>query len=344
MNREDYNLATILQYEDIAWYQDGQVKILDRRIYPIKTDYVVCKTYQEVAQAITDMVTQSGGPYLAASMGMVLASHQSLEIPNSKRKQFLKDAAHQIKNARPTTSSKMEAIVNGALEVALQYIEQDADLVNKVHEFSISEVNSRYEKMKAIGKQFADTLKEDSIVMTQCFPDAIIGMVLRRLKETNKTNVQFYCPETRPYLQGSRLTASIIKEMGFDVTVISDNMCAFTMQQKQVDVCLSAADVITMDGYVVNKVGTFQIALAANHLGIPYYCLGTPNKKHETIDTVKIEVRDGEDVLGFNGTKVTYEGVKGYYPSFDITPPQLCSGIITERGIYSPFLLKYYIN
>lgn len=344
MKREDYNLATILQYENIAWYEDGQVKILDRRIYPIKTEYVVCKTYQEVAQAITDMVTQSGGPYLAASMGMVLASHQSLGISKSKRKQFLKDAAHQIKNARPTTSSKMESIVNGALEVAMNYIEQDTELVNKVHEYSINEVNSRYKMIKEIGKQFADILKEESVVMTQCYPDAVMGMVLRRLIETDKTNVQFYCPETRPYLQGSRLTASIIKEMGFDVKVISDNMCAFTMQQKEVDVCLSAADVITMDGYVVNKVGTFQIALAANHLGIPYFCLGTPNKKHKTIDTVKIEVRDGEDVLGFNGTKVTYEGVKGYYPSFDITPPQLCSGIITETGIYSPFLLNQDVN
>lgn len=340
MNREDHNLATILQYENIAWYSDGEVKILDRRVYPMKLEYVACKTYDEVAQAITDMVTQSGGPYLAASMGMVLASYQSLELPKTEREEFLKTAAHRLQNARPTTSSKMTAIVNGSLEVALQFLNQDDELVNRVFNCAIDEVNSRYAKMKEMGKLFSDSLKDGSVVMTQCFPDAIIGMVVRRLKETNKTNVQFYCPETRPYLQGARLTASIIKEMGFEVTVISDNMCAFTMQQKKVDVCLSAADVITMDGYVVNKVGTFQIALAANHLGIPYFCLGLPNKKHATIETVEIEVRDGEDVLGYNGVKVTYDGVQGYYPSFDITPPQLCSGIITDTGIYSPFLLN----
>lgn len=340
MKREDYNLASILRYENIAWFENGKVRILDRRVYPMKTEYVECATYKDVAQAITDMVTQSGGPYLAASMGMVLACHESLEIESNKRKEFLELAAHKIRNARPTTSAKMTAIVNGALDVALQYVNDDSILVQKAFEYAIDEVNTRYRSIQKIGALFADTLKEDSVVMTQCYPDTIIGMVARRLNETNKTGVQFYCPETRPYLQGSRLTASVIKEMGFNVTVITDNMCAFTMQQKNVDVCLSAADVITMDGYIVNKVGTFQIALAAQHLGIPYFCLGTPNQKHETIDTVKIEVRNENDVLGFNGEKVVAEGVRGYYPSFDITPPQLCSGIITDKGILSPFLLN----
>lgn len=150
------------------------------------------------------------------------------------------------------------------------------------------------------------------------------------------------CAETRPYFQGARLTASVAYDMGVDVSVITDNMPGFIMKEKNVDVFTSAADVITMDGYVVNKVGTFQIALAASYHNIPYFVTGTPNLRHETIDTVKIEYRDPELVMEAMGTKVTKEGVKAYYPAFDITPPKLCNGVVTDLGVFSPYQLKAY--
>src|SRR5699024_2276517 len=120
MYRADTKLAEFLQYENIAWYKDGKVQILDRRYYPMKKEFVVCNTHNEVAEAITAMVTQSGGPYLAASMGMVLAAKESLHEAENNREEFLKKAAHTIKNARPTTSAKMEKIVNGALDVGIE--------------------------------------------------------------------------------------------------------------------------------------------------------------------------------------------------------------------------------
>jgi methylthioribose-1-phosphate isomerase len=132
--------------------------------------------------------------------------------------------------------------------------------------------------------------------------------------------------------------------MGFDVTVISDNMPGYTMKQKKVDVFTSAADVITMDGYIVNKVGTFQIALAARYWEIPYFVTGTPNSAHPDIASVEIEERDPALVMDAMGTKVTMDGVKGYYPAFDITPPKLCDGVITDKGIFSPYDLKKYFN
>jgi methylthioribose-1-phosphate isomerase len=116
------------------------------------------------------------------------------------------------------------------------------------------------------------------------------------------------------------------------------------MKEKKVDVVTSAADMITMDGFVVNKVGTMSLALLANYYGIPYYCTGTPNLKHETIETVKIEERDPSEVMELLGTKVTMEGVKAYYPAFDITPPSLVSGVVTNKGVYSAFDLKSYFN
>jgi len=132
--------------------------------------------------------------------------------------------------------------------------------------------------------------------------------------------------------------------MGFDTTVITDNMPAYTMKMKKVDVFTSAADVITMDGHVVNKVSTFQIALAARYWGIPYFTTGTPNAAHPDMSSVEIELRDPSLVTESMGQKHTLAGVKGYYPAFDVTPPKLVDGIVTDKGIFSPYNLKSYFE
>ena len=108
------------------------------------------------------------------------------------------------------------------------------------------------------------------------------------------------------------------------------------------DVFTSAADAISLDGYVVNKVGTFQIAIVAKYMGVPYFVTGAPDPGHPTIDTVNIEMRDPEFVLQAMGVRTAAQGVKGYYPSFDITPPHLVSGVVTDTGIYAPYDLKRY--
>ena len=145
-----------------------------------------------------------------------------------------------------------------------------------------------------------------------------------------------------PYFQGARLTATVAHEMGFDVTVITDNMPAYVMQQEHVDVFTSAADAICVDGHVVNKVGTFQIAIAAKYMGIPYFVTGAPDYGHPTVDTVRIELRAPEFVLQAMGVRTACAGVKGYYPAFDITPPALVSGVVTDTGIYAPYDLARY--
>ncbi len=114
------------------------------------------------------------------------------------------------------------------------------------------------------------------------------------------------------------------------------------MKTKQVDLFTSAADVITMDGHVVNKVGTFQLALLADYYKIPYYVTGSPNSAHPTADTVVIEERDPELALKALEVKVTKDGVKGYYPAFDITPPELVTGVVTQKGIFAPGNLRQF--
>lgn len=345
MMRIDKNLAFMLQFENVAWFEDGLVKILDRRIYPREVSYVYCKTYRDVVKAIQDMVTQSGGPYSAAGMGMVLACYEGQDLSRDELIEWMNKAGYEIAHARPTTSTRMKKIVDDALIIVNQRDWQDnQELLTLMNDYAICEATARYEHVKKVGYYLAELIPKDGVVMTQCFADAVIGFILERLKQLGNENVSFITPETRPFLQGSRLTASVIKDMGFQVHVITDNMPAYIIKEKNVDLVISAADMITMDGYVVNKVGTMSLALLAHYYKIPYFCMGVPNINHETVDTVVIEERDGHDVLHLLDTKVTMDGVEAYYPSFDITPPTLVSGIVTDKGIYSPFDLKSYFN
>lgn len=344
MERADYGLAFLLQYENVAWYEDGAVKILDRRIYPLKTEFVTCHTHQEVAQAIHDMVTQSGGPYMAAGMGMALAAYECRDKSRQEQEKYLEDAAYTLSHARPTTSKRMTIIVDACVRVAKEALEKGSSTVEAIMERNIDVNNQRYTKMERTAGYLVDMIPQHGKVMTQCFGETIVGMMLRVLKERGMGDVKFFCPETRPYFQGARLTASVICDQGFDVTVISDNMPAYTMERKGIDVFTSAADAICMDGHVVNKVGTFQIAIAAKYHGIPYFVTGAPDFGHPTINDVVIEERDPDFTLHSMGTKLTMDGVKGFYPAFDVTPPHLVSGVVTNQGIFSPYDLYRYQN
>ncbi len=342
-NRADEGLAFILQYENVAWYEEGSVRILDRRVYPMETSYVNCKTHQEVAQAIKDMVTQSGGPYTAAGMGMALAAWECRDKSEAAQRAYMTEAADRLANARPTTARKMRQFTDRAMQAAERAWQAGTDVPQAVFEQAVQDLENKYHKYEPVGELLASRIPQGGTVMTQCWGETVIGMMLRACRKANK-EIHVICPETRPYFQGSRLTASCVCDMGFDVTVISDNMPAYVMHKKNVDVFTSASDVITLDGYVVNKVGTFQFALAAHYWGIPYFATGFPNPAHPTIDTVTIEERDPELVLHALDTKVTMDGVKGYYPAFDITPPRFVSGIVTDRGILSPYSLKSYFE
>ena len=289
------------------------------------------------------MVTQSGGPYLAAGMGMALAAKA---IDNDGKGDFpsrIAKASWEISHARPTTAEKMAAITEACAKVAIEAKAAGLAPDRAVFAHTLDAVNARYARSAAGAKYLVDQFPDNGTVMTQCFAETIVGMMLRECRERGKV-IKVICPETRPYFQGARLTASVVRDMDFDVTVITDNMPGYTMKAKHVDVFTSAADVICMDGHIVNKVGTFQIALAARYWGIPYFCTGSPNRQHPTIDTVKIEERDENDVLEAMGVRTAMQGVHGFYPAFDITPPKLCDGIVTDKGIFPPYDLARYFG
>ena len=343
MERQDKDLAWMLQFDNIAWYEDGKVRILDRRIYPIEVNFVICETHQEVAKAIGDMITQSAGPYVAAAMGMALAAYECRGKAEQEQIRFLEDAAYTISHARPTTTKRMQLITASCVDVAREALASGkSDVSEEIKEHAIDQNNTRYARIGETGKYLASLFPQHGAVMTQCFAETILGTMLRETRRQSK-DVRFFCPETRPYFQGSRLTASVIHDMGFDVTVITDNMPAFVMKNEGIDVFTSAADVICGDGHVVNKVGTYQIAIAAKYHGVPYYVSGAPDRGHQTVDTVKIEMRDPAFVLQAMGTPTANQNVRGYYPAFDITPPELVAGVVTDQGVFSPYSLSEYV-
>lgn len=339
MKRQDYDMPFMLRYENVAWYEDGEVRILDRRVYPKEIRFEICRTHKEVAKAIKDMVTQSAGPYTAAGMGMALAAYEARDLKGEDLLNFLEDAAETISTARPTTSTRLKKVTRGSIEAAKKAMESGDDVVEALFQESINSLNRRYSAMNEVAKYLCDLIPDGGKVLTQCFAETIIGTMTRTLKEQGK-DVKFYCTETRPYYQGARLTATCISQMGFDTTVITDNMVAYTMDNIGIDLFTSASDTITLDGHVANKVGTHQIALVAREFKVPFYVTGMPDGEKKTKGDIVIELRDPSLVLGDH----TARGVKAIYPSFDITPPELIAGFVTDKGLYKPSDLKKYLE
>ncbi|MBR4074033.1 MAG: s-methyl-5-thioribose-1-phosphate isomerase, partial [Firmicutes bacterium] len=299
--------------------------------------------HQEVTQAITDMVTQSAGPYTAAAMGMALAAYECRNMNEAAQKDYLRKAAYTISHARPSTVDRMVRICEGCYKVAEIALASGIDVPQAIVDHTVRTNNDRYNKIKKIAKHLVDMFPQNGKVLTQCFGETIVGQMLAEARERGN-ELKIYCAETRPYFQGARLTASVAKDMGFDVTLITDNMPAYAIQNEKIDVFTSAADVICQDGHVVNKVGTFQIAIVAKYMGIPYFVTGAPDLGHPTVESTHIEMRDPDFVLQAMGVRTAMEGVKGYYPSFDITPPHLVSGVVTDAGIFSPYDLRRYFE
>ena len=343
MERMDGNMPFLLKYENVAWYDNGQVRILDRRVFPTERRFVTCTDYHEVAQAIADMVTQSAGPYTAVGMGMALAAWQVREKGQEEQVAFLRQAAYDLANARPTTANRYGQITFRAAELAEAALEAGEDPVEAIVKSTVESLNRRYSIMQIVGDELCGLIPQDGTILTQCFGETIIGTVIRAALERGK-HFSVICAETRPYLQGARLTSSCFAEMGFDTTVLTDNMIAWAMQKREISLFTSAADTITRDGHIANKVGTFQIAILAKYFGIPYYVTGIPDRDKRTGDDIVIEMRDPSQVLCYRGIPNTLPEVRGIYPSFDIVPPHLISGVVTDKGVYVPYLLDRYFD
>jgi methylthioribose-1-phosphate isomerase len=296
------------------------VRILDRRVFPFERVWVTCRDVEDVATAIEDMVTQSLGPPFAAAGGMVLAAR-------SGGVEAVRQAARRLVATRPTN--------NGIRDVVAELLAV-ADAGGDV-ERAAGALTERYRAgYRALGEHAAPLIPDGATVLTHCWADAYLTETVAAVLRAGK-RIEAICTETRPYLQGARLTAESLAEMGVPTRLITDGMAAHLMSRGEVSTFVTGADRVTMDGAVVNKIGTLQIAVAAQAFGVPFVALvQAPDRQAATADDVELEDRDGDEVLHVLGRRTASSRVTGVYPAFDVTPPRFVSVVVTDRGRFAP--------
>ncbi len=321
---------------------DDAVRILDRRTFPFDLRFVTCATYEDVAVAIEEMVTQSSGPFFAASAGMVLAARLAeRSVRAEERLAVIDRAAARLTATRPT-NNHIRTVVSMMAEAArglahdqfalgLQAVMEDA-------------WENRFARNRRLGQNASELVEDGDTILTHCWAEASLIETLAATLRAGK-RVKVVCTETRPYLQGSRLTAHSVAEMGIDVTVITDNMAAHAMDRGLVTRYMTAADRVTLSGHVINKVGTLQIAIAARHFGIPYVAMvPAPDRHAATPDQVPMEERDGRESLMCMGQPTATPLARGWYPAFDVTPPEFVGAIATGEGVFAADALRAHFG
>ena len=335
----DELLPFVLRRENVARYEDGAVIIGDRRKYPFEKTFVRCPDVESVARAIEDMVTQGGGPSAAAWYAMVLAARQAEAMQAEERLSYLRQAQKRLNNTRPTNTALARRLEK-AMEVLELALEEGEPLAETLLSWIEKKRDQAYEDYAAAARFGASLISDGDGILTMCFAETAFLLSLGLAVRDGK-RIHVFTPETRPYLQGARLTAPSIHELGIPVQLIGDNMPAFVLSQGKIQKYFTAADLVTLDGHVVNKVGTFQNAIAANYHGVPFFvfCWGLDATRPDRASIV-IEERNPEELRSCRGQPTTVPDIAAYYPAFDITPPHLVSGIIMKTGIYSPYDLK----
>ncbi len=325
--------------------EDDAVQILDRRVFPFEFRMVTCKTVEEVAIAIEQMVTQSSGPWFAAAGGMALAAREAERAGGTAAQQRdqMESAAQRLISTR-RTNNHIREVVTDLMSTVDRTLANGDSLAIEVRA-AAEEAFARYrERSRLLGEHAATLIPDGATILTHCWAETYLTYTVSAALEMGKS-LEAICTETRPYLQGARLTAESLAEMGVRTRLITDGMPASLMARGDIDLFITAADRVTMDGHVINKVGTFQIALAAHALNVPYVALvQAPDQLANTATDVEMEDRDGDEVLHTLGVRTASSAVTGIYPAFDITPPRLVSVVATDRGRFSPFDLSSYYS
>ena len=331
---------------DTLWYdlEQGIVRVLDRRVYPRERIFVACRSVAEVARAIEAMIIQ-GGPPLAyvGGYGLAIAARLHRDSTAGALRVALAEAAERLLRTRPTADD-LHAIIGGGLHAAEGALQAGTNVESTIAEYVRGEVDRGDRVSEACGRTAAELLVDGDTILTHCFAGAALNWMLHVAFAEQQKQIRLVCNETRPYLQGARLAAGAAVEIGVPTTVIADNMAGYCFSRGMFTKYVTAADRIAMDGSAANKVGTYQYAVLAHRHGVPFYVLGYDGPDPRTPDgaAIPIEERDPGEVLCFNDTRVAAEGAEGYYPAFDVTPPELIAAIVTDRGIWRPEEIARY--
>ncbi|HET9407400.1 MAG TPA: S-methyl-5-thioribose-1-phosphate isomerase [Candidatus Sulfotelmatobacter sp.] len=328
--------------QTLEWTDHG-VRFLDQTKLPTEETYVTCKTHEQVADVIRTMVVR-GAPAIgvAAAMGIALAVKNSKAENVGDLKRDFDQACDIIGKTRPTAVNLFWAIrrMNEKFErVRIRPISQiKQTLIEEAQRMHAEDIAAN----QAMGKHGATLMPSAGGVLTHCNAGALatagygtaLGVIRAAIEQGKKIHV--YADETRPFLQGSRLTAWELVKDGIPTTVISDNMAGAMMKQGKIGAIVVGADRIAANGDVANKIGTYTLAVLAKEHGIPFYVaapISTVDLACPDGSKIPIEQRNAKEVSHFAGKQMVPDGVEIENPAFDVTPAKYVAAIITEKGI-----------
>lgn len=319
----------------IVWKGD-RLRVLDQRYLPRTVKFVDCRSAVAVAQATKDMVLR-GAPLIgcAAAYGMALAAR-------SNRLKDVLAAEPVLRRARPTAVNLMHALDH---MMAVAKAGPENTLSKRMAAAAVKYYEDDLGFNAAMAKLGAALLKKGSNVITHCNAGALatagigtaVGMI--RAGWISGKVAHVYPCETRPYLQGARLTLWELMEAGIPATLITDNMAAHLMKTRKIDAVIVGSDRIAANADVCNKIGTYGLAILAKHHGIPFYVVApstTVDLATKHGDDIPIEERSIQEVVEIFGAKIAPKGAKAHHFGFDVTPHALVTAIITEKGVVSP--------
>jgi len=331
----------------VEWTKDG-IRMLDQRLLPSQEIYLMLRSYEEVAEAIRKMVIR-GAPAIgvAAAMGIALGASQSVGTSVADLEDDLGYICDVMSKTRPTAVNLFWAIerMRGAFQR-----NRHLNDVEQVKQVLISEAQAILEEdlaaNRAIGQHGEPLIPDGATVLTHCNAGALATAgdygtalgVIRGARDAGK-KVAVIADETRPFLQGLRLTAWELAKDDIPVTVITDNMAGHVMKSGKVDAVVVGADRIAANGDTANKIGTYMVAVLAREHGVPFYVaapLTTLDLSLASGEEIPIEERDPMEVTHIREHQLAPEGVKVQNPAFDVTPNQFITAIITDRGVARP--------
>jgi len=327
-------------------WKGNALKIIDQKCLPHREKYVELRSVEDVYRAIKTLKIR-GAPAigLAASFGLLLAAKKLI---GKNRKEFLKHinkSIDYIKSCRPTAYNLFYGI-----DRLVAVIEENTELntfeiVEKIEDECRKMFQEDLENCQRIAEYGETLIKNNMRILTHCNAGALatsgIGTALAPMFLAKKKGkkITVYVDETRPVLQGARLTMWELKKTNISSILICDNMAGFLMQQGRIDMVITGADRIARNGDTANKIGTYSISVLAKFHGIPFYVAAPLSSFDFSISDgreIPIEERDKNEVESVMGKKIAPDGINVYNPSFDITPSHLITGFITEKGIFSP--------
>lgn len=341
----------------VRW--DGKdLYILDQTLLPITVKEIKLNTPEEAYKAIKELRVR-GAPAIgvAAAYSLLINLKEKINLSPNEFFKFVEYRAKYLNSSRPTAVNLSYAL-NRMVNKIVEYKNINSSELYNILENEAKSIHSEdVDICKKIGEYGSELLKNDCGILTHCNAGRLavsgIGTALAPLYVAKEKNIKIrvYADETRPLLQGARLTSFELHESGIDVTLICDNMAAFIMSKGLIDIVITGCDRVAENGDAANKIGTMGVAILSKYFNIPFYiaCPSTTfDLNTKTGNDIVIEERDKKEVINFSGVQTAPLNVKVRNPAFDVTPNELITGFITEKGIikapYDKNLRKAFIN